>query len=235
MKRLLMISSMATAACLLSGCGTMNEEKSEAREQPLPEFNSIVLKTARAYPADGTHRYWWPKKGEPQYDGGTEDVTVAGRLLMRGEPERRTFCCGLTLEVFVRAYEQWLERHDVTPSPALGEDWDEFKRNWFVLEVNGPGPSLALEKAGLGRTIEPEEALPGDFVQLWRRNGSGHSVIFLDWVREKDGLIKGFRYWSTQPGTEGISENVEYFGDREGEKDVAWEHTYWARVDLGRK
>ena len=57
-----------------------------------------------------------------------------------------------------------------------------------------------------------DEAEAGDFVQLWRHSGSGHSCIFRAWVRDDDDEIVGLRYWSTQSSTDGIGERVERFG-----------------------
>ena len=59
---------------------------------------------------------------------------------------------------------------------------------------------------------------PGDFVQLWRNDGTGHSVIFQDWERDGAGAIVGIDYWSTQSSTNGIAFNDEYFGS--GGNDV---------------
>jgi hypothetical protein len=105
---------------------------------------------------------------------------------------------------------------------------------WFVQELNGPGPSAALEEFGLGRTIEADEALPGDFIQIWRtikkgkKSPTGHSVIFLDWVKNEAGKISGIKYWSSQPGTKGIGNRVEYFGPDGGINGL---NTHFGRVE----
>jgi hypothetical protein len=205
----------------------------------LPAFNRALLAHIKTFPADGTHGYWWPRAGESNYDGVTRDISLFGRTVLKGEEGRRTFCCGLTLEVFTDLYLRWLEAMKVpeAEAPIKPEQFGEFKRLWFVEEINGPGPSAALERFGLGRTIRQEEALPGDFVQIWRRPaegktvGSGHSVVFLDWVKDDSGKVTGFRYWSTQPSTKGIGEVMEYFAEPGG-TGMAAEHTHWARVEF---
>jgi hypothetical protein len=204
----------------------------------LPAFNQRVLRIAREYPTDGTHDYWWPRNGESSYDGSSEDIYLNGQLVMKGEPERRTFCCGFTMEVFLKAYQEYLD--ETGDKSAVPEDqWGKFKTYWFVREVNGPGPSDALEEFGLGRQITQEEVLPGDFVQIWRRwdpekkkNGSGHSVIFLEWVKDDAGTITGLKYLSTQPGTKGIGEVTEYFGAEGETKGMHPEYTTYGRVEL---
>lgn len=207
----------------------------------LPEFNRLVLEEIATYRMDGTHGYWWPNArqmretlGEDaRFHGVTRDLYLGGQRVAHGEPDGRTFCCGVTLEAFHAAYLRWIEENGEPGGTALTpENWADFMRYWFVLEKNGPGPSLALEEFGLGRTINPEDALPGDFVQIWRRQGSGHSVIFLSWVRDEEGEISGFRYWSSQPGTDGIRPTIEYFAPEDAKRGMAWEHTHWGRVEL---
>jgi len=201
----------------------------------LPAFNKRILELAAEYPADGTHGYWWPRGGGGGYDGASADVILMGQRVMRGEEQRRTFCCGLTLEVFARAYDEWLAKQpeDFEP-PVTPGNWRDFQRVWFVLELNGPGPSAALEKYNIGREIPAHEAVAGDFAQIWRtpregRSPSGHSVVFLDWVRNDSNRIIGMRYWSTQTSTDGIAENIEYYGPNGG---MSTEYTTFGRVEL---
>jgi len=212
------------------------EVKSEAKAE-LPAFNKMVLAEIARYPTDGTHGYWWPKSGEGKYDGVTQDLYYQGVKVLSGEPQKRTFCCGLTLEVFLNAWNKYLEQNPeaAKATKLTPQEWAKFQRLWFVEKLNGPGPSVALEQYGLGRTVSMEEALPGDFVQLWRHSGSGHSVIFLDWVRDDQGKITGLRYWSTQTSTKGINETVEYFGEagrEEDKKKMVREYLYIGRVEL---
>lgn len=213
------------------------ESYSDTAEKPTSEtlpFNSLVVRILAEYPTDGTHGYWWPKAGEGNYDGCTRDMELQGRRVMRGEEKKRGYCCGLTLEVFLRAYKEWLKDHGGEEASVLTPaKWGEFQRLWFVLAKNGPGPSAAAEAFGLGKTIPRAEARSGDFVQIWRTpnkkgNVSGHSVIFLDWVRDPEGKPTGFRYWSTQPGTKGIGEVTEYYGPDGGMAD---EYTYFCRIE----
>ncbi len=208
-----------------------------AGQASLPEFNQLVLKVLKEYPTDGTHGYWWPRSGEGDYDGCTRDLYFLGQKVMKGEEKGRTYCCGLTLEVFLEAYNRWLKDHGGEKFAALKpEDWPRFKRLWFVEKHNGPGPSSALEAFQMGKTIPAEAALPGDFIQIWRTPNekgkeTGHSVIFLDWTRDEEGKIAGIRYWSTQPGTQGISEREEFYGPNGG---VSAQTTWFGRVALTR-
>jgi len=226
---------LALVCVLLFSCVQTQQRIASEKNADLPEFNKIVLNIIKQYPTDGTHGYWWPQGGEGNYDGCTQDLSLNGKTVMKGEPQKRAYCCGLTLEVFLRSYKKWLETHGGEKASVIsGDDWPRFQKLWFVEKVNGPGPSAAVEAFGLGRTIEPDQALPGDFVQIWRtlkegkKTPSGHSVIFLSWIKDSAGKIDGMRYWSTQPGTNGISERVEYFGANGG---IAGENSHFTRVE----
>ena len=95
----------------------------------------------------------------------------------------------------------------------------------------GDGPGLALEAYGLGDKIaDMKNVQKGDFVQIWRTSGSGHSVIFINWTTNAVGDTTGMRYWSTQTSTNGVNYNTEYFSGLGGNIDKT--HTYYSR---GRK
>ncbi len=204
--------------------------------QPAPgDLNPFVLEVLRSIPADGTHTYWWPKNGEGgDFGGVTRDVVYAGTTVLRGEPERRTYCCGLTFEVLVRAWEAFAAKKK-TPfaigdleGPALVK----VKSDWFCCGDVRDGPVSALVPRRLGVRIERlEDARPGDFIQLWRKKGSGHSVIFLGWERKggPEGEIAALRYWSTQTATRGVGERVERF---DGDNGLEREKLYIARAGV---
>src|SRR5690606_23844587 len=95
----------------------------------------------------------------------------------------------------------------------IAEAHSKFKRDWFCREINSPGPLDALTAANIGTEIKDlDQALPGDFVQLWRNDKSGHSVIFINWLRDASGQRVGLQYWSTQTSTNGIGFANESFG-----------------------
>ena len=191
-----------------------------------PDPNAVVLDTLRRYPTDGTYSYFWPKEGS--WDGTTEAIEVDGVLLTQGDPQKRSYCCGLTYEVFLKARRALGE---TAPAPSL----KELKLRWYGTSKEAPERrrlvAFAIESLGFGRCAASlEEARPGDFVQFWRHNGSGHSAIFLGWVRE-EGRIAGITYWSSQKSTGGIGTATERIGDRDG---VKREEIYLARLTSGR-
>jgi hypothetical protein len=209
--------------------------KAEAPKAPaIPELgalNARILETLRAYPTDGTHAYHWPKSGT--WCGNTKDLHYGGELFAAGDAQKRAYCCGLTFEVFLEAYRAWCEsaeRPFALPGLPDRAALKSFQRSWFGSDGDTTTMQNALVKAGLGVAIRKlDDALPGDFVQLWRNGGSGHAVIFLGWVREKQ-KITGLRYWSTQKSTNGIGERTESIGDGKNAIDVQRLHI--ARVGV---
>lgn len=141
-------------------------------------------------------------------DGSIGDVLWENKIILKGNPENFTYCCGLTLQAYLMACTA-VDKHLGNPSDVLA-----IKRKWFIMDSVQPiyenkGPVDALEPKGHGREVMIEEAEPGDLVQLWRKNGSGHSVIFIQSFTENG--VKALKYWSTQPSTQGIGYRTEYF------------------------
>ncbi len=182
-------------------------------------LNPIVLETMKSYPTDGSYGYWWPKGTD--WAGTTRDLVYRGKTIAKGDPRKRSYCCGLTFEVWFTSYEAACRKKE-TPF-QIGilsvSDLAEMRLRWYGASRNGDRKKLILEaltSMGLGTKItRPEDARPGDFVQLWRKNGSGHSVIFLGWKRSGK-KITGITYWSTQPGTKGVGVRTERFAGESG-------------------
>jgi len=154
--------------------------------------NKSVITLMGTYPTDGTHKYHWVNG----FDGVTHDLVYKGEVVAKSEAEKRTYCCGLTFELFFRTA--------VASEIDLGtiSDVRRLKREWFVSTGKRKGPVDALVPK-LGIEVKLEEALPGDFMQIWRKNGSGHSVVFVSHEGNK------LTYWSTQPATNGIGVRTE--------------------------
>ncbi|WP_425395998.1 hypothetical protein [Aeoliella sp.] len=161
--------------------------------------NDDVLEIAYEY-EDGGH-YKWKGSGVP------EELRFGGeQILPKGDG---TYCCGYTLAVVFKAAEQrgLLEKKTVDDVRKLHKMWygdtDDSKETLV---------QHALKELKLGKSVEHEDAQPGDFVQFWRTNKSGHSVIFLEWIVDEGARI-GVKYRSSQKSTDGIGDRIEYFSD----------------------
>jgi hypothetical protein len=193
-------------------------DKGKSGNVPKPgQLNRIAFQILRAYPTDGTHRYNW-KKGAP-YDGVTEDLIYRGKIIARANSRRECYCCGLTFEVFFKAWKAWTRKKglDFAIGDLDPEELKALKKDWYCSGGVRNGPVRALVSRGLGTEIRAlKDARTGDFVQFWRGNGSGHSVIFIEWMTDKKGRYTGMRYWSTQPCTRGIGYRVEPLSGKKG-------------------
>ncbi len=199
---------------------------------PAGEFHEALLAVIATYPTDGTHAYWWPK--DSAWAGTTRDLVYQGQVVAEGDPQGRCYCCGLTFEVFFRAWEKWCTDRkrtfrigDLTAEALLA-----MRGLWYGSGADGDRTLIrhALVTHRLGFAVDSlADARPGDFVQFWRKSGSGHSVVFQAWVRGADGGIRGIRYWSCQKATQGIGVREEEFG---GEQGVDPAQVYVARVGL---
>lgn len=192
---------------------------------PKQMFNDVVLQVISEYPTDGSYGYHWPKTGT--WEGTTEDIYYQGVKLCSGDPQKRSYCCGLMFEVFMKA---WRRARGETILDLDAKRVHELRLRFFGDSKEAPERrklvQFALTSMGLGIEVPHEEARPGDFVQFWRNSGSGHQCIFIDWVRE-NGAIVGIKYWSSQGSTNGIGYNVESIG---GEKGIKQDEIYIARV-----
>ncbi|MDZ4861631.1 MAG: hypothetical protein SGI88_21880 [Candidatus Hydrogenedentes bacterium] len=197
---------------------------------PLPDataFAECVLRVARTYPADGKHTYHWPKQGA--WKGVTQDVFYNGELICTGDAQRRCHCSGITWEVFMRAIDEYnRDRADKALHTWTPKDVKNFQFLWFGSDGNKHCLENAVLTYGIGNKIaDPADARPGDFVQFWRGNGSGHSCIFQEWVRDGNGRITHLKYWSAQKKTNGIGFNQETVGDERG---IILDQVYIVRV-----
>ncbi len=209
----------ATAALLLAlasaaaGCGGPRAQEAGDDLPRSGTLNARVLEVLAEYPTDGRHRYHWPR-GDP-WRGTTRTLTYAGEVLCAGDPEGRCYCSGLTFEVFLEAWLRWA-RAAGRPERVAGlslAGLRAFQSRWYGDDGDRRTLRTALVEAGLGHDVTPWSAAePGDFVQLWRHDGSGHCAVFLAWERDAAGGLTGLRYWSTQKSTDGIGSRTERFG-----------------------
>lgn len=184
---------------------------------------SDVLNVANSYADGGGYNRKWAGSGTPQA------VEHEGKQVL-ATGQGGTYCCGYTFCVAMRV----LKERDL----LKGKSFDEVKRFqklWYgATELKDDTLCvLAAETLGVGQAVPLDEAQPGDFVQLWRTNGSGHSVIFVEWVSQ-DGEHIGFRYRSSQGSTDGIADATEYFADSGIDRArVDRARTYACRLSLG--
>jgi hypothetical protein len=168
--------------------------------------SASVVDIAHGFPDGGG--YEWKGSGVP------EDIRFKDKLILA--KGKATYCSGFTFGVAMRAAsERGLLKSKTT------EQIRDFQKDWYgATKESGETQCVyAVEKLGIGKPVAMKDAKPGDFLQLWRTNKSGHSVVFLEWVSDAGRPI-GLKYRSTQTATKGIGDRVEYFGGVPGKKGV---------------
>ncbi len=201
-------------------------EKAFAREEMIEDdaegaLNPYVLKVISAYPLDGSYPYhcgWEPREYDI-YNGVTQDLWFKGMVVAKAYPDgsRCSYCCGFTFEAFVRAMK--------LRNVQKGHDQDEFNNMTFndlfnmlqlwYIEGKGDCERRAITSYGLGKAIENfEDARPGDFTSYSTTPSGGHSVVFIDWLRDDNKKIIGMKYFSSNlGGTHGVGYGQGKFSD----------------------
>lgn len=152
-----------------------------------------------------------------------------GNLIKNCSANPTSHCCGFTLSVaWIAASNRGLFKK------KSAAQLEQFATDWYGA---GGAPCgklcvAALENLGIGYEVDLESAAPGDFCQIWRTNGSGHSVIFLSHIKDDNNNIIGIKYRSSQPSTDGIGEPAagEKFSDTGGRMNR--ECTWFGRMNL---
>jgi hypothetical protein len=183
-----------------------------AQDDQPQDLRSAVIRTVAQRRGGG---YEWKS------DGVARDIVYAGEPVLKANP-RGTYCCGATLEAFLDAYRQvkgvqdtagrWFEGwprekfvalqkgwYGTNDAPELPELPAEIRKDIREQQV-----ALVLPWTGLAERVAHYRLLErGDFVEFWRANGSGHSVIFWgrDW--DEEGRERLW-YWSSQKGGQGL-------------------------------
>jgi hypothetical protein len=201
-------------------------------------LNPYVLKVVSAYPLDGSYPYhcsWNPREYDI-YNGVTQDMWYQGMVVAKAYPDgsRCSYCCGLTFEIFVRAMklrnvQKGLDRDDF--NGMTFHDLFNLLQLWYIEGV-GDSPQLGIASYGLGHAVASfEDARPGDFADYSTTPAGGHSVIFIDWLRDQEGRIVGMKYFSSNlSGTHGVGYGEGRFSDANNGRGLLRDSVRLARV-----
>lgn len=157
------------------------------------KFNGGVLALIDQLPKN--KGYYWIDG----FDGSIENVLYDGEVMLKAATDgsQKSYCCGLTLQIYLTIINNY--KQNIGNVQAV----KNIKRDWFVASGKRKGCVDGLLRYKLGTELTIDQAQPGDFVQLWRSSGSGHSVIYL----AHD--AKSLTYFSTQPLTNGVGKRTE--------------------------
>ncbi len=133
-------------------------------------------------------------------------------------PRKTSYCSGSSYAAFIEGIDILLKNQsqklDSAHSESLrmqeldGGRREDHIKFWGKWNADGYGNHFALiQYANMGKLIKPEQARPGDFMNISWKNGGGHSVIFLGWYLEHSGEKK-LLYWSSQQRTNGFGDDL---------------------------
>ncbi|MBI4581560.1 MAG: hypothetical protein HY718_17815, partial [Planctomycetes bacterium] len=172
--------------------------KAFAREEMIADddegsLNPYVMKVISAFPLDGSYPYhcgWTPREYDI-YNGVTQDLWYKGLIVAKAYPDgsRCSYCCGFTFEVFVRAMKLRNVQKGLDPDDFNGMTFGDLFNLLQLWYIEGPGDceQRGIVGYGLGRAISDfEQVKPGDFLSYSTTPAGGHSVIFIDWLRESE-------------------------------------------------
>gem|GEM_PF-2422962 len=204
------------------------------------DLNQYVLNIIKSYKI-GNYPYLL-NNDYMNYNGVTMNLYYQNKLLLKAHPSgsKASHCVGLTFEVMLRALQERNKKLGLSSDDINGmsyKDMYDMALIWFVSSGNKKTNNLhiAVEKYGIGKAIHNlKEAKAGDFIDISRENNTGHTGVFMNWIKEGDKII-GFRYWSTQTSTNGIDYRTEYFNvlDSKGKKygNVMMDMVFLARIN----
>jgi len=185
------------------------EVRPDLTESLLPKnyLNKEILSTIKLYKEGGTKQR---KEAAGANYGVTEDIFYQGRKVAAKGPASKAYCSGITFEVYMKA-ATIAAGSDFVLNGLSASNIERFRKDWYGVDGNRRTMVDALVSRNLGiEILDPNNAAPGDFVQFWWRDGFGHSVVFLGWIRDAKGQISGIRYWSAQGN--GIGEAQDMVG-----------------------
>jgi hypothetical protein len=186
-------------------------------------LNPYVLKVISGFPTNTNGMYpyhcaWGPWEYDI-YNGVTQDLWFKGMVVAKAYPDgsRCSYCCGFTFEIFVRAMKLRNIQKGLDPDDFNGMTFNDLfnaLQLWYI-EGKGDSEERAISSYGLGHTVTNfEDVKAGDFLSYSTTPPGGHSVIFLNWLRDENNKIIGFNYFSSNlSGTHGVGYGSSHFSD----------------------
>lgn len=176
-----------------------------AQAAPIDGFNGYVLRAVDALSKSSSGMGYGNHSYTKTIEYGSETINASGPPL--------TMCVAAVAEVIITAIKMYVsDTGDVAPMKYLpAPTWTRMRpydlrsHIWVAPELDSYGTADALVTFGIGRRVKFSELTPGSFVNLNRRNKSGHAVVFISYVDNTGKELKtyssevaGFRYFSSQ-------------------------------------
>ena len=182
-------------------------------------YNKAVLDAidkVQATAPDGGGYFTGVKADPPESPIGY-DLSLLGKKLLHLK-RKTSYCSGATYSAFLESLNEILkDKSDSLSGDRLealkiqeinGGRREDGVKFWGKWNDDGFGNDYALvQYSNIGKIIKPEDARPGDFMNISWKNGHGHSVVFLGWYLDKNERLNAV-YWSSQKGTNGLGDDI---------------------------
>lgn len=127
----------------------------------------------------------------------------------------QSMCTSATFLAFLLKVKELVSEKKLSETQI--EEWADLHGPVWPLLNDQARPDLLLKNLNLGdgrilRNHEiPTDHWPaqGDIVQIWRKNRSGHSVVFSNFLKNPEGKNIGICYWASSQSTNGYGERCE--------------------------
>jgi len=218
----LVLSLLATKALFTRGLFSSAErELNKTIEQKGKPLNPYILQIIEKYSQNCSCRMCNSSETQKKL-GVSRDLYFKGEKIASAGSSPCIYCIGLIFDVFMSSWELVHKERNISDIGNLDENnINDFRKNFYGVYGNTKTCVNALTHYGLGVEItDIELAKPGDLIQFWRFNKSGHCVIFNKLERNNKGKITGLNYWSVQRMTKGINYNTENFGNYSNNIDI---------------
>jgi hypothetical protein len=143
----------------------------------------------------------------------THDINFNNQGFIKALKPPYTMCVAAQLELILTAYDIYSKEtgdysvYSYLPKSSyenLGAG-DLRGHIWVNHDFNSYGTADALINFGMGERVVFEKLKPGAFININRKNGTGHAVMFLGYIDKSGNLfydynsnVIGFRYFSSQ-------------------------------------
>lgn len=182
-------------------------------------YNKSVLKAidkVQSTAMDGGGYFTGVKADPPESPIGY-NLSLLGKKLLNLD-RKTSYCSGASYSAFIESMNTILENNKDSISADRMEalrmqEEDGGRREdgvkfWGKWNADGFGNNYALvQYSNIGKVIKPEDARPGDFMNISWKSGNGHSVVFLGWILDQDKKLNVV-YWSSQKRTNGLGDDV---------------------------
>ncbi len=184
-------------------------------------LNPYILQVIESYSDKNFPRMCEPKEVNRKL-GISKDIYYQGEKILSAGSDPCLYCIGFIFEVYINAWEiVHKEKNANTIGSLTPKSIKAFRKVFYGTNGNQKTCVDALTKYGLGVEINDISlAQPGDLVQFWRYNKTGHCVVLIRLEKDYRGNITGIHYWSVQRTTDGIAYKSEFFGKQSNSIDI---------------